>query len=120
MRSPVASPKVADVDVDVEVHLGNAALLPAVQTASMPQAVASHDVAHLRNQQAAPFSATRQRLAAPTAELEGEKLLFADGVAEDMRAQLAVVAVIVAGDLLLGEDGFTDEPIGSARHHSAA
>src|SRR5262245_61329393 len=115
-----ASPPVADVDVDVEVHLRNAALLPPVRTTGMPRPVASSDVAHLGDQEAAPFSAARQRLAAHTAELESEQLFLAVRVAKNVRAQVAVVAVVVAGDLLFGKNGFPDEPVGRARHHSAA
>jgi hypothetical protein len=52
--------------------------------------------------------------------LKGEQLFLAVGVAEDVRAQLAVVAVVTAGDLLLGEDGLADAPVDRASAAKAA
>ncbi|MEI9900929.1 MAG: hypothetical protein WDN31_13215 [Hyphomicrobium sp.] len=41
-------------------------------------------------------------------------------LAEDVRAELAVEAVVRAGDLLLGEDGLADEPVGGAQLSSTS
>src|SRR5882672_1279388 len=110
----VASTPLADVDVDIEIDIADAGLRRLMRAALMPTALARACVADVRQLQAAPL---RQRPRTLAAELPGQHDLFATLVgAEDVRAEFAEAAVIVADDLLLTEDGIAEEGVGGALH----
>jgi hypothetical protein len=70
----------------------------------------------LRKIETFPITAGRQALAALTADLEDESPFASMRVPEDDRAEFAVIALIVAGDLLLAQDRRTEQLISRARH----
>jgi hypothetical protein len=70
----------------------------------------------LRKLETFPITAGRQALTALTAELEDQGRFASKRVPEDDRAEFAVIALIVAGDLLLAQDRLTEQLIGRARH----
>jgi hypothetical protein len=87
------------VDVDVQIHVGDAGLLLGVLGgAFMPRAVAQASIADAREIETAPASSAR------TFELERKGLLLAVGVSDDDRASPATLILIRKDHLLLVQD----------------
>ena len=82
----------------------------------IPPAIAHLRVFDLRKLEKFPITAGRQTLTALTAELEDKSPFASIRVPQDDRAEFAVIALMVAGDLLLAQDRLTEQPIGRARH----
>src|SRR5262245_55916298 len=107
------------IDVEIDVH--HAALRRPVLAAGEPGTIAHSRLAHPREIEAPPLAAWRQTRLAFAAELKGQDLLVAFGVADDVRTQLAIATVVDARDLLFLADGLAKKLVGRARHrHSAA
>src|SRR5689334_11376416 len=95
-------PPPADVDVDVEIDLADAALFAAMRAALVPAAVARAEIPDIGKPQAAPL---RQGAAALARELPSQHDFLAGPVAaDDVRAELADAPVVAADNLPLGED----------------
>ena len=71
---------------------------------------------NLREEEATPFAVERQTGSAWAGELVGQFRLLPVLVAEDVRAKLAIKALVIAGDLLAGDDGVAEKPVDGAGH----
>jgi hypothetical protein len=100
------------VHVHVEVDVLDAALLLPMAASGAPRTIAQAHVSDVGEHEAAPLAARRQLAARRTAELKRQHLLLAARVADDVRAQLAVVSAVHACHLLLFEDGLAEEAVG--------
>jgi hypothetical protein len=86
-----AGSKISDIDGD-DVDTGLSGRMAA---AGVPGAGAQAHVFDLREVEAAPFAARRQARAALASKLVGESHLLTGSVAEDVRAEFAVVALSI-------------------------
>src|SRR5690348_15631245 len=86
--------------IDVEIDDLDAGLRPRMAAAVAPPTLAELNVSHLVEVQAFPLAAARQAGLAAAGELKDECHLVAPGVAEDDRAQRALVTVIATEHLL--------------------
>lgn len=112
--SRVHSTQLTNVDIDVEIDVAHACLRRAVRAAFKPAAAAHAGLVHIRQPQAAPL---RQRPAAFTSELPGQHRFLAALIgADDVRAKLAIAALVDTGHLLLSKDGVAEERVGPAGH----
>lgn len=86
--------------VDVEIDDLNTALpLSVTAISGVPRPLAELNVAHLREEKTFPVTAGRQARFALAIELIGQRFLFALGVTENNRAQLASIPAVGAKDL---------------------
>src|ERR1051326_6688944 len=104
-------------DIHVDIDEFDANLCRAVPGAEMPVAILQANIPNLRQKEATPFAARWQTTrAALTAELIGQHDFPATGPAENMRTELAMMALIAADDLLALENGPTEVFIGATVH----
>ncbi len=82
----------------------------------MPRAVAQLGAVNLRQEETAPFAVGRQAGRALAGELIGQSRLLPVLVAEDVRAKLAIEALVIAGDLLAVDDGVSEQRVDGAGH----
>ena len=102
--------------IGVEINNLDAALWLAVTVATLPWAIMQARETHLGQEQAAPFAARRQTGAAVAPDLEGQRLLFAVCVTEDVWAEFAAIAVLETNDLLLRAQRLFEQFTGRAGH----
>jgi hypothetical protein len=96
----------------------DAGLSSCMAAAGVPGAVAQARVFDLGEVEAAPFASGRQARAALAAKLVGEGHLPTGRVAEDVRAEFAVVVLIGTDDLLAAEYRTAEELVSGAGHRS--
>src|SRR5207245_10503372 len=87
-----------------------------VAGAGMPWAIAELSVANLRQPEASPLASRRQTRLALAAKLISQRDLLPFGVAEDVRAKLAGVAVVDAKDLAPRGHGLAEQVVSRAWH----
>ncbi len=104
------------MDVDIQVHGIDAALFRAMCPARMPGTIAQPRLADLRQIEAAPFAAPRQRCARLASELEGQHPLRSVLMPDDMWTERAPAAVIDARHLLFLDDRLAEQPVGCRCH----
>src|SRR5688572_16687022 len=102
--------------VDVDIDDIDAGLRRAVRPAGVPVAVQHRRVHDVLQREAAPFAAWRQRRIGLAAELEHQRLLDPVLEAEDVRRDLAPLALVAADDELALEDRAAEERVGGAWH----
>ncbi len=108
-RRPRGSAVDLDIDdVDTGLRFG-------VRT-GVPSAVTELGAVNLGQEEATPFAVGRQAGSALAGELVGERRLLPMLVAEDVRAKLAIEALVIAGDLLLAVDGVAEQRVDGAGH----
>ena len=99
------------MDVDVQIHVGDAGLLLGVLGgAFMPRAVAQASIADAREVETAPAASAR------TFELESKGLLLAVGVSDDDRASPATLSLYVKTTWLLVQDRLAEDVVSRAQH----
>jgi hypothetical protein len=82
----------------------------------VPSAVTELDAVDLSQEETAPFTVGRQARGALAGELVGQHRLLPVRVAENVRAKLAIEALVKAGDLLSADDGIAEQLIDGAGH----
>jgi hypothetical protein len=106
----LSSRLVRHVRINIHEHVVHATLRLAVAAPAVPAALARRSVLNLRQIEAAPFAAWRQSAAAFATELIDQCRFHPILVAEDVRTDLSIVSLVVAGDLLAIEDGAVKQP----------
>jgi len=104
------------MDIHVEVDHIDTALVVLMGWSGVPDAVTRFRIVNLTQLETPPFAAGRQMRTRPAAELERQHHLRTILVADDVRAQLARMAVVGARHLLLPQDGIAEGAIGGGWH----
>jgi hypothetical protein len=103
---------VRHLGVDVHEHGVDACLRGAVLGVPVPRPISGDRLAHIRQQETTPLTSGRQATTALPPELVDQRCLAPLLVAEDIGADLAVVSLVAASDLLAPQDSAVKQPEG--------